>query len=162
YGSFGAGFDRGSLMRSRQESRAPVSWTVRRNASRIGKNHERRQVLVQAAQAIADPSSRAGEPRQHETCVLHEGCWTVDVAFGLHGIDERHIVHAFCQMREQGADPSPALPVLLPLPWAGHDRARRALKKLDLAARIEFLPVTLYQLRFVVKCIALARRAGHE
>ena len=56
----------------------------------------------------------------------------------------------------------PALAVLLPAPGAGQARAGKALKQLDLFARIERLAVALDQLGLVVERVALAGGAGHE
>src|SRR4051812_43790258 len=77
-------------------------------------------------------------------------------------MQERDVIHASRDVGHQRRDILAALPILLPFPRAFHDRARRTLEQLDLAAGIEFLAVLLDQQRLVVECVALAGRAGHE
>ena len=79
-----------------------------------------------------------------------------------HRMDERHLVDATGQVRNQIADPFAALAALPPLPGALHARAGVALKQFDLLARIKRLAVAANQLRLVIERVALARRARHK
>jgi len=77
-------------------------------------------------------------------------------------MNERHLIDATAEARDQAAKPFSGLAVRLPIPRAFHAGPRLALEQLDLAARIEFFAVAFDQLRLVVKRVALARRARHE
>src|SRR5438270_5700286 len=77
-------------------------------------------------------------------------------------MNERQLIHTRAQVRDQVADPFAAMSILLPIPGALHDRSWLALKELDLAARIEFLPCPFDHFGFVIKGVALAGGAGHE
>ncbi len=81
-------------MECRQESGRPVAGPVGREAAGIGDHDERRQIVVQRAKSIAEPSAHRRESRQNETVVLHEGGRPVDVRFGNHGMDKRHVIDA--------------------------------------------------------------------
>ena len=67
----------------------------------------------------------------------------MNVRFRDHRRQERDIVDAGRQVRQQTADPLAALAKLPPFPGARHHGARLALKELDLAAGIELLAVSL-------------------
>ena len=77
-------------------------------------------------------------------------------------MDERHVIDTGRQVGHQAADVLAARAVLLPCPGALHDRPRRALEQLDLAAGVELLAVPLDQLRLVIEGIDLAGRPRHE
>ena len=109
-------------MRGGQEAGTPIGRTVGREAPRIRQHHEYRQVLVQAAQAVAHPGAHAGEARQHEAGVLHKRGRAVHVRLRHHRMDEGDVIDALGQMGQQAADVLGALAVLLPLPGALHDR----------------------------------------
>src|SRR5262245_34104459 len=65
-------------------------------------------------------------------------------------------------MREGRADPPAALAVLAPRPRAPEQVPRHAGRRLDMATRVERLPVAPDQLGLVVKGVALAGPAVHE
>ena len=54
----GAGADHRALVLGREEPGAPVLRAVGREAARVGQHDERRQVVVQLPQAVADPAPR--------------------------------------------------------------------------------------------------------
>jgi hypothetical protein len=86
----------------------------------------------------------------------------VYVRFGNHRVQESDVVGAGTNMRNKVTDPFGRLSILLPAPGAFHDRARIALEKLDLFARIKFLAMALQEFRFVIERVALAGGSGHE
>ena len=96
-----AGADHRALVRRGQEAGAPVGRAVGGEAARVGQDDERRQVVGQAAQAVADPRAHAGEARQHEAGVLHERRRAVDVRLRDHRVDEGDVVDARAEVRHQ-------------------------------------------------------------
>jgi hypothetical protein len=77
-------------------------------------------------------------------------------------MDEGQVVHAAAEMRDEAANPFPALALPGPIPRAFHHRAGVALKQLHLAARIEFLAATFDEFGFVIEGVALAGATVHE
>ena len=77
-------------------------------------------------------------------------------------MNECHVIDATAQMRHEIAHPFAGLTILFPIPGAFHAWPRVALKEFDLASRIKLLTMAFDQLRFVIKRVALAGRAGHE
>lgn len=77
-------------------------------------------------------------------------------------MNECHFIDATAKTRHEIAHPFAALTILFPIPGAFHAWPRVALKEFDLASRIKLLTVAFDQLRFVIKRVALAGRAGHE
>src|SRR5687768_3664755 len=77
-------------------------------------------------------------------------------------MNERHVVHARSEMRQQIANPLAAPAMLLPAPRARHHYTGVALEQLDLLARIPLLSGLLDQPRLVVERVALACRPRHE
>ena len=137
-------------MLGRQKAGRPVHVAVRRQAARIGQHDERRQVVVHAAQAVADPRTHAGKAGQHETGRLHERGRPVHVRLRDHRMDERDVVDALAECRDRIAEPFAALAVLPPAKRRIHHLVRRRLKQLDRFARIELLAVMLRERRLVV------------
>ena len=68
----------------------------------------------------------------------------------LHRVDERHVVHTGGQLGQQTAHPDPGFTMLFKIPEAGPAIARFGSKELELAVRVEGLPSTFDQIRFVV------------
>ena len=94
------GAERRPLKRGRQESGAPVVRTILRHAARIGNRDERGQVLVLAAERIADPRAEAGKTIEHEAG--REEVFGRAVRVGLAGerMDERNVVGQLREMRD--------------------------------------------------------------
>ena len=143
-------------MSGRKKSSGPVACSVGGKAARIREDDERWQVLVHAAEPVGNPRAHRRKSWEHEAGILHERRRAMHVRFRNHGMHERQIVSAGCQVRRQTTDPFSGVAVLFPFPRAGHDCAGAALKELDLAARIEFLAVALDEKRLVIEGVALA------
>src|SRR2546430_1415316 len=77
-------------------------------------------------------------------------------------MNEGDVIGACADVRYQAADLFATLTAGLPVPRAFHYYARLALEQFHFAARIEFPAASLNKQRFVIKCIALAGRPGHE
>ena len=135
---------------------------------RLGhQDDERRQVLVERAQAVGDPGAQAG-PAGDLVAGLHEGDGRLVVdGVGVHAADEAHVVDHLGRVRQQLADPHAALAVLgelvlrrrdgKPRLAAGHGR-----QPLALADRVgQVLVVPCVHLRLVVVEVDLRRAADH-
>ena len=83
-----------------QEARGEVPLRVVGQASRVGQDDERRQVVRQRAQAIRDPGPQAREAREQEPGVHHVAGRAVDVRLRGQRHQERHVVDAGRQVRE--------------------------------------------------------------
>ena len=85
-------------------------------------HHERGQVFIHAAEPVAQPGTDAGSPRDHKSG-LHErdGRFMVD-RFGMHGADDRDIVHHARRVRQQFGDPRAGFAVLREIEDRGRDR----------------------------------------
>ena len=155
----------GSLMLDRQESGREISLVVVGQATGVGNRDERRQIVGQLAQSIAEPGAHARKSGQDEAGVLHVAGRPVDVGLGGHRHQKGHVVDAGGQVRKDAAHPTPALAVLLELEGALQDlEAGRAGHRFQLgvAAGIEFLAVELGQARLVVEGVHRAGAAVHE
>ena len=159
-----AGVDDRALMRHRQEAGTEVALLIVRQPLRVGQHHERREVVRLATERIADPRTETREAWQQEARVHQVASGTMDVRPRHHRHQERHVVHAHGQMRQQAAHPATALSALPELKGRLEHSARLAGGRLDafVCARVELLPVALDQFRFVIEQIDLAGAAVHE
>ena len=159
-----ASLDEGSLMADRQESRREITALVVRKTLGVGQNDKGRQVVGLAAQGVTDPRPEGRKTRQQRSGVHQVTARTMDVGLGLHGHEERHVVHALGEVGEQVRNPAAALSVLT----QGYGRlehlARLARRRLDpqTRARIKGLTGPTKQLRLVVEEVHLAGTAIHE
>ena len=116
-------------MRRRQEAAPPQPREDRlaRVLARALRHHrdERRQVLVLAAQAVADPRPHAGVARLLVAGV-HVGDRRVVVdRLGVHRLDDAHLVGDRLHVREQVAHPRAVLAAAPARPQRRDDRIRR-------------------------------------
>ena len=153
-----------ALVCHRQKAGAEVSFLVVRQPLRVRQHHKRGEVVRFATERIADPRPETRETRQQKARVHQVASRSVDVGPRHHGHQERHVIHARCQMRQQTAHPAAALPVPFELKARLEHGARFAGGRFHAfaCARIKLLPVTLHQLGFVVEQIHLACAAVHE
>ena len=121
------------------------------------------QVLALAAQAVGGPGAHAGPALQAGAGVEEVVGVGVLGKFAGHRADERQLVHDLGHVREQIADPRPALAVPAELPRRLHHLADVGeLRRLQLAHRlVRVLAVELLQQRLVVEGIHLRRAAVH-
>ena len=145
-----------------QKSCTPIDDSARRKPARIGQHDEGRQVIAHATKSIGDPCAHAGKAGQDEAAVGHEHGRAVQRGFALHGVKEGHVVHALCELRKEVADPASTLAMLVEGPPTLLTIARLRREELQFAIRIEWLALTLRQLRFVVPGIDMRKTAGAE
>ena len=70
----------------------------------VGQHDERRQVLVQTAEAVADPAAHAGEAGAVEAGRLQERALAVDAGLADHVVDERDLVDDVAERRDDFAE----------------------------------------------------------
>jgi hypothetical protein len=98
-----------ALMAGGQEAVAPVGFAVRRFAADVLDGDIGRQVLVERAEGVADPSSAARIAFAGEAGVHRDAARTVGVAARSHRMDERHLVDVLRHVRQVRADHLAAL-----------------------------------------------------
>ncbi len=76
-----------------QKGAVPVLGAVAGVAAVVGQHHEGGQIVVQAAQPVADPSPHAREPGILEAGGLQVGGLAVHAGLAGHVVDEGHLVH---------------------------------------------------------------------
>ena len=70
----------------------------------IGQHDERRQVLVHAAEAVADPAAHAGKPGAIEAGGLQQRALAVDAGLADHVVDERDLIDDRAERRDDLAE----------------------------------------------------------
>src|SRR4051794_24319757 len=80
-GGLGAGIDDVSAVLRGEKGGVPVFHAVAAEAAVVGQDNEGGEVLIQRAEAVAHPTSRAGEARKQEAGGLQERGLRVDTAF---------------------------------------------------------------------------------
>ena len=69
----------GALMANRQESRAKVTLLIVRKPLSIGEHDKAGEIVAFRAQRIVDPSAKAREARQEESCIHEVASWAMDI-----------------------------------------------------------------------------------
>ena len=151
-----------SLMHDRQEATAEVAALVIRQATRIGKHHERRKVIPQAADCIRNPCTHTWEARQDEAGVHHVRCRSVNVGLTGHRHKECHFIHELCLLRELITYPAPRLAILLKCKWTLETQSRLIWRTLRTDMRRELLAVVLDERWLVVIEVHRACATIHE
>ena len=154
--------DHGALVDRRQEARAPVHRSARRQAAVVGKHDKRGQLLRFAAEAVGDPRPHRRESGKDEAAVGHEHRRTVERGLALHRMDERHLIDVAGELRQQVADPAAALAVLPEGPIALLAVPRLRGEELHVAGRVERRAIPLHELGLVVKRVEVREAAGAE
>src|SRR5439155_9038001 len=121
-GVVGAGPQDGALVAGGQEGGVPVLRAVGGVAAVVGQDDEGRQVLVEAAQAVADPAAHAGEAGRLEAGGLEVGRLAVDARLADEVVDEGDVVHAGAQCRDGLAEVFATAAVAPELPGRGEGR----------------------------------------
>jgi hypothetical protein len=93
---------------------------------------------------------------------LQQRAGAVHPGFSDHVVNERDVVHAGAERRDDLAELLAALAVGLEVPHRPEPGAEAVLKRLHLLAEIGGLAVAFDQLRFEIKQIDVTRRPGHE
>jgi hypothetical protein len=83
--------DRAAVLR-REERGVPVLHAVRREAAVVGQHDEGRQVVVERAEAVADPAAGAGEAGQLETGRLQQRGGAVHAGLADHVVHEGEVI----------------------------------------------------------------------
>ena len=154
--------DHGALMDRRQEARAPIHRSARRQAAVVGKHDECGQLLRFAAEAVGDPRPHRRESGQDEAAVGHEHRRTVQRGLALHRMDEGHLINVAGELRQQIAHPAAALAVLPEGPVALLAVARLRGKELHVAGRVERRAIPLHEVGLVVERVEMREAAGAE
>ena len=158
----GLGTEGDALVVRGQESRGPVDGSTGRQSAGIGQHHEGWQILILGAEAVAQPGAHAGEPVEREAAVHLEGRRSVVVALGEHRVDEAQVVGTAGEVRQQVADPGPALSPLPERIDALHQFPGLPEEPEILAASLQFGAVQPIQFRLVVEGVEVAHAAAAE
>ncbi len=160
----GAGVDDRALMGHGQEAGAEVALLIIGKSPGVWQHHKGRQVVRFTAERVTDPGTETGKTGKEKAGIHQITARTMHVRLRYHRHQECHLVHAPGEARQQAADPTPALPMLLELEHRLEHRSRFARGRLDSLARagVEFLTVPLHQIGLVIEQIALARTTVHE
>ena len=159
-----------ALVFGRQETIAPKLGVQRLVALLTARkqHHKRRQVLVVAAQPVADPRTETGPARLLRTRLHKRHRRIVVDGFGVHGFHKTQIIGDFGVVRHQVADPRAAFTVLLEIKLAERQRkrplpGRHSGEPLPAAHRIgQFLAKHFAQFGLVVKQFQLRWRTALE
>ena len=143
-----------------EESRGPDLIV---SAGSLTVHHDkRREVLIFGSQSVGDPGPGARTPGNIGSAHQLDRSGCMVVPFDIAGVEESHVIHMPCKVRQNIGHPGAALPVLLPAEWRSQTfSAGREKPGFRIAARQD-LAVARLQLRLVVPCIHLGRSAGHE
>lgn len=128
----------------------------------VRKHHKGREVFVFAAKTVTDPAAHAGKSRQLESSGLEIGRLTVNACLSDQIVDEGHVVHHRCQIRDDFAQRVSALPVSLEFPDGLQPGPKSILKRLHRLAKITLLSVPLHQFLFEIEEIQMAGGTRHE
>ena len=155
------GAERRALEGGGQEAGSPVVRAGLRHAARIGDGDERRQVLVLAAERVADPRADAREAVEREAGGQEVLGRAVRVALAGQRVDEAmsSVSSARCGIRSR--DHLAGLAARAERVLRSGQVARRALER-DGRPAGQRLAVALDQLRLVVPGVELADGAGAE
>ena len=94
----------------------PVLGAADRPAGAVEHHDEAGQVLVHRAEAVVHPRAQRRAAALQLAGVHHQHGRAVDRRLGGHRVQERDVVDALAEVREQVADPFAALAVLVELP----------------------------------------------
>ena len=151
-----------SLVRRRHVAARPVLGAADRAAGGVEHDDESGQVLVLAAETIIRPRPQARAAREDLARVHLQHGRPVDRRVGGHRVQERDVVDAGGEVREQVADHLAALAVGLEFPLRPDDAAFVLLATPAERLHGDRLAVEIVELRLVVERVDLARAAVHE
>ena len=150
------------LERGRHVARRPVLGSGDRPAGRIEHDDEAGQILVHRAEAVVDPRPQTRTARQDLAGVHLQHRGAVDRRVGGHRVDERHVVDALAEVREELADVLARLAVLAEGPLRPDDPALAAATAPAERAHGDRLAVELVKFRLILERVDLTRPAVHE
>src|SRR5262245_1029214 len=152
-----------SLVGRRHETSAPIARAADRFAG-IAHDDEAGQVLVLAAESVADPGAEAGPARRHRA-----GIHLADRADMVQTVrparpDHRQVVGAAGNMGQEIADVDSSISILLEAALACQERVAAGPHWRDDSAEAgrQLLPVPPRQLGFWIKCLQMTWAAFHE
>src|SRR5204863_9919273 len=131
----------GSLMTCWEEGGGPVLGTVTGIAAMIRQDYERRKIVGQAPEPVADPGTHAGKPRAIEAGRLQVGGLAVYAGSTNHVVDEGDVVDAIAQRGNHFTERLPAVPIGTEAEGGFHPRAETVLKRFDVLSEVRFLAV---------------------
>ena len=155
------GIDDGAAVLRWEERRVPVLRAVGGKAAVVGQHDEGRQIVVEAAQTVADPATHAGEARQLETGRLKISCLTMHSGFANQVVDKRQVVDHRTEIGDDFTQQLAALAIRLEFPDRLHPRPKTVLEGLDVFAKIALLSVALQEFRLEIEQVHLRRTALH-
>ena len=85
----------------------------------------------------------------------------MDWRIGSHGFDERHVIDAGCEIREEVRYPLSAFPVLLELPARLDNSSLIAMSTAAEGFNVHRFSIHSDHVRFVVECVDVAGAAVH-
>ena len=144
------------------ESARPVLGAVDR-AAFAGEHHdEAGQVIVRRAEAVIDPRAEGGAAALQAAGVHHQQAGAVDGRLGRHRVEERDVVDAVAEVREQVADPFAALAALAEFPARLDDAAFVLVPAAAERFHGDRFAVHADHRRLVIERVDVARPAVHE
>ena len=132
-----------------EEAVAPVGFAIGGFAAEVLDGDVGGQVVIEAAEAVADPGACAGEAIAGEAGVHVHTAGTVGVRAAGHAVDEGYVIGMTGDVRQHGADLFAALAGGMEGPWGLHEVAVFALES-DFGGTWEGGAVILFQHGFVV------------
>ncbi len=130
-----------------------------RHPARILDGHERRQVLVLAAERVIDPRAHARESVEHKTGVHEIFRRPVGVRAVGERMEKAQLIGQLANVRHQFADLFAALPARLEVPQRLGEVAIGPLERHQPFIARQRLAVALDQLRLVIKRVHVAQGA---
>ena len=136
-----------------------VGEDLRPRVRQLGRDHdERRQVLVEGPQAVADPGAEARPREGDRTRVEAEGRLEVVGVVRVHRADEANVVHDAADVREEVAYHRAALAARLEI----EERAKQVLDALRMRPQGRRLSVKREQLGLGIEGLQMGEAAGQE
>ncbi len=161
-GLLGPGANDRSLIDGGEEGGRPIFGTIGSEAAMVGEDDEGREVVVHAAEPVADPRAHAGEAGAVEAGGLQIGGLTVHAGFSGQIMDEGDVIDDLAQRGHGLAEHLAALPVWGEFPDRFFPRAESILEGFDVFSEVGFFAVAFDELGLEVEEIEMAGGATHE
>src|SRR5215831_5911602 len=149
-------------MLCRKEGGIPILRPIAGKPAMIGQHDERRQIVIHAAKAVADPATHTRKSRHLKSRGLQIGSLTMHSRLADHVVNEGDVVYDPAEVCDDFAEEFATLAIRLKFPHWFQPRTKSVLKRFDVLAKIRFLPMPFDQFRFEIKQVDMAGSPGHE
>ena len=152
----------GALVGGGHVTARPVLRAADRPAGRIEHHHEAGEVFVHAAKTVVHPRAETRTARENLAGVHLQHRRAVDGRIGDHRVNERNVIDAGGEMREETAHLLAALAILLELPLGADDPAFVLPAAPTKRLHLNGLSIEPVKLGLVVEGVDVAGPAIHE